>query len=225
MAALPQPQLRADARRNRERIVTVAAECFASEGVECQVAEIARRAGVGNATVFRHFPTKVDLVTAVVEAKLQDMVGVADEALAMDDPDEALRHFVDAMCASHVRDHGLKQMAACQFNGEERLVGLRDALLGRLGHLVEQAKAAGCVRPDAEAVDFAVMVNGVASAVQGIEEERPGLYRRYLEIAYAGLRPQEGAADTLSAPAPTAEELDAGWQRQAQQRGASCTPE
>jgi AcrR family transcriptional regulator len=218
------PQLRADARRNRERIVAVAAQCFAAEGVECQVAEIARRAGVGNATVFRHFPSKQELVAAVVEAKMHDMLGVADEALEMDDADRALRHFVDAMCHLHVADHGLKQMAACQFNGEERLVGLRDALLARLARLVDDGKAAGCVREDAEAVDFAVMINAVASAVQGLEDERPGLYRRYLEIGYAGLRPQGAELRPLPSAAPTADELDAGWQRQALQRGGACSP-
>jgi len=216
------PQLRADARRNRERIVTVAAECFALEGMECQVAEIARRAGVGNATVFRHFPAKQDLLVAVVEAKMAAMVAVADEALAMDDPDTALRHFVDAMCEVHVRDHSLKQMAACHFAGNERLVAARDAMLARLGRLVDRAKEAGVVRPDVEAVDFTVLGIGVSSAVEGLEDERPGLYRRYLEIAYAGLRPQAGDAPALPSAAPTADELDAAWQRQARQRAGAA---
>src|SRR3712207_1143930 len=140
--AAPQaaPQLRADARRNRERIVAAALDSFAAEGVECQVAEIARRAGVGNATVFRHFPTKRDLLAAVTEARMQSMTAVAEEALAMPDPAIALRHFLDAMCRLHVADHGLKQMAASHFNGDDRLRRCRDGLVTRLGQIVDRAK-------------------------------------------------------------------------------------
>ena len=213
------PHLRADARRNRERIVSVAMACFATEGVECQVAEIARQAEVGNATVFRHFPTKNDLVIAVVEAKMRGMLELADEALAMDDADEALRHFVGAMCRMHVADHGLKQMAATQFQGDQRLAVLRDELLDRLDGLVARAQAAGAIRPDVASIDFVVLVNGVAGSVLGLEDERPGLYERYLAIAYAGMRPQRDT-QPLPAGAPTAGELDAAWQRQAELRGA-----
>ena len=214
MAATPQPTLRADARRNRERIVAVAAECFAVEGVECQVAEIARRAEVGNATVFRHFPTKQDLVVAVMEEKMRGMVAVADEALRMDEPGAALRHFVRAMCRLHVVDHALKQTSAVHLAGQQRLVGLRDELLERLGRLVDAAKAAGAVREDVEAVDFVILVKGVATAVVGLEDERPGLHERYLELALAGMRPSADGARPLPSAPPSADELDAAWQRQ-----------
>src|SRR3954470_14590056 len=106
------PHLRADARRNRERIVTAATECFASDGIGCQVAEVARRAGVGNATVFRHFATKHDLLVAVFEERLSAMLAAADEAMALDDPAVGLRTFLERVVALHVQDNGLKQMVA-----------------------------------------------------------------------------------------------------------------
>src|SRR3712207_9379326 len=74
----------------------------------------------------------------------------------------------------------------------------RDGLVTRLGQIVDRAKDAGCVRADAEAIDFAVLVTGVANAVAGLEEEHPGLYRRYLEISLAGMRSEEHTSELQS---------------------------
>lgn len=207
--------LRADARRNRERIVAAAAECFATDGIDCQVAEIARAAGVGNATVFRHFNTKHDLLAAVIETKMGSMFDAADAADDVDDAGDALRLFLEALVRLHVEDNGLKQVVAAQFIGDERLVAIRDEVLSRLTRLVDAAKAAGAVRSDAEPIDFVVLANGVATAVMGLEDQRPGLYRRYFEIALAGMRPQQPGSAALPESAPTPDELDAAFQRQA----------
>jgi len=216
------PHLRADARRNRDRIVAAASACFAADGLSCQVAEIARQAGVGNATVFRHFPTKHDLLIAVFERRLGELRDAADAASAIEDPGEALRTFLERMVALHVGDNGLKQMVAEHFKGDERLGAVRDEVLARLSALVTAAKEAGAVRPDAEPIDFVVLVNGVATAVAGLEEQRPGLHRRYLEMAFAGMRPQPEGAPPLPASAPTAEELESALQHQVGQPG--CAP-
>jgi hypothetical protein len=119
------------------------------------------------------------------------------------------------MVRLHVADHGLKQMVAAQFKGDARLVALRDELFGRAATLVEAAKAAGVVRPDAEAIDFLVLINGVATSVMGLEDQRPGLYRRYFEMALAGMRPQPEGGAPLPESAPTPDELDAAMRRKA----------
>src|SRR4051812_20611948 len=148
--------LRADARRNRERIVAAASACFATDGLGCQVAEIARQAGVGNATVFRHFPTKHDLLIAVFEERLRGVLEAADTAAAMEGPAEGLRTFLEGAVALQVSDHGLKELVAEHFKGEERLGAVRDEILGRLSALVAAAKEAGAVRRDVEPIDFVV---------------------------------------------------------------------
>ncbi len=205
------PQLRADARRNRERIVAAAKTLFATEGVECQMAEVARHAGVGNATVFRHFPTKRELIVAIVEARMAEMLTLADAAVAraQEDPEGALRLLVDGLAAAFVADHGLKQMADVHFDGAEALTAARDALLERLGVVVARCQAAGVVRPDVEAIDVVVLVHAVASAATGLEGARPGIHRRYLALALAGLGAR---AAELGAPLdvdpPTADELE-----------------
>src|SRR3954465_11493357 len=86
--------LRADAERNRRRILEAAAAAFAESGLDVGVAEIARRAGVGAGTIFRRFPTKEDLVVAIVEERIAQMVTLAEEALEEDDAGEAFRRFV-----------------------------------------------------------------------------------------------------------------------------------
>ncbi len=208
------PQLRADARRNRDRIVAAAKACFAAEGVECQMAEVARRAGVGNATVFRHFPTKRDLVVAIVEARMGEMLELADRSVAQveEDPEGALRLLVDGIAAAFVADHGLKQMAEAHFQGDASLTAARDALLERLGVVVRSCQAAGVVRADVEPMDFVVLVHAVATAAMALEEVRPGIHRRYLALALAGLSPS--AADgPLPMEPPTPDELEAAWRR------------
>jgi AcrR family transcriptional regulator len=214
--------LRADARRNRERIVATASACFAADGLGCQVAEIARRAGVGNATVFRHFPTKHDLLIAVFDQRLRSMLEAADAAEQIEDPGEGLRTFLEELVKQHVSDNGLKQLVAEQFKGDERLGAVRDEILARLSALVDAAKAAGAVRPDVEPIDCIVLVNGVANAVSGLEEQRPGLYLRYLEMAFAGIRPQPDGTPPLPATAPTPQELEDAMQSKVGQPG--CVP-
>jgi AcrR family transcriptional regulator len=205
------PQLRADARRNRDRIVAAAKACFAAEGVECQMAEVARRAGVGNATVFRHFPTKRDLIVAIVEARMAEMLTLADEAVALaeQDPEAGLRLLVDGIAAAFVADHGLKQMAEMHFQGDASLTQARDALLDRLGVVVVRCQAAGIVRADAEPIDFVVLVHAVATAAMGLEEARPGIHKRYLSLALAGLTARAAQiGPPLETGPPTADELE-----------------
>jgi AcrR family transcriptional regulator len=220
MAAVP--HLRADARRNRERIIAAAAELFAAQGTECQMAEIAKHAGVGNATVFRHFPSKHELVIAIAEQQMTGMLEFADGAAAHDDPTEGLRVLVERLCSEFVRNAALKQMTHTHFDGDDRLLGLRDALLGRLGELVGRCQAAGTVRADVQPIDVVVLVNGVAGAMLGLEEERPGLHQRYLALALAGLSPRAADGELPMEP-PTADDLEAAWRRSARLHGRGCS--
>jgi len=208
-------QQRADARRNREAIVAAATELFASVGIDCQMGEIARRAGVGHGTVFRHFPAKKDLVVAVVEARMTDVLAKAQEAVDAEDPVEALKTFLETVARIQIEDRGLKQMVSEHFHGDARLVENRDELLNLVGVLLDRCKAAGAIREDVEPLDLVVLVNGVATAVGGLEALRPGLHRRYVALALAAMRPGVGGDEPLGPAAPTARELDEVWRREA----------
>jgi len=199
--------LRADARRNRERIVAAAAEAFAERGLEVGVAEIARRAGVGNATVFRRFPTKEDLIVAVIEDRLLEVLEGIRAAQAADDPGEALAGVLHHICEIHCADRGLIESTAEHFAAEPRLVALRDEVLGAVAAVLVRAQEAGAARRDLEPVDLVVLANAIAFGAQAAVPDRPDLYRRYLAIALAGLRPEPGAPP-LEPPAPTIEDLE-----------------
>ncbi|GAA3158357.1 hypothetical protein GCM10020001_097980 [Nonomuraea salmonea] len=104
-------RLRADARRNRARVLEVAAEVFATEGFSVPVAEIARRAGVGTGTVSRHFPTKEDLVAAIVGSRLTELTIKADELARREDPGTAFFALFIAFVRAGAEDCGLAEVA------------------------------------------------------------------------------------------------------------------
>jgi poly-gamma-glutamate capsule biosynthesis protein CapA/YwtB (metallophosphatase superfamily) len=120
---------------------------------------------------------------------MAEMLALADQAVARteEDPEGGLRLLVEGMAAAFVADHGLKQMAEAHFDGEQVLTEARDALLERLGLVLARCQDAGLVRPDVTAVDVVVLVHAVASAAAGFEATRPGIHRRYLALALAGL--------------------------------------
>ncbi|MFP5380306.1 MAG: TetR/AcrR family transcriptional regulator, partial [Vicinamibacteria bacterium] len=107
MGTSPTKPLRADAERNRRHILEAAAAAFADGGLDVPVAEIARRAGVGAGTLFRRFPTKDDLVIAIVEQRIDDIAARFEEALADPDPWAGFAECMEAAVAMQVRDRGV----------------------------------------------------------------------------------------------------------------------
>src|ERR1700755_2866757 len=110
--AQPARPLRADGARNRARVLETAYETFAAEGLSVPIDEIARRAGVGAGTVYRHFPTKESLFGAVVQDRLQQMVASRRHLLASSEPGEALSTFIKAMVTEGAADMSLAQAMA-----------------------------------------------------------------------------------------------------------------
>jgi len=169
-------QLRADARRNLDRVLAAAAEAFAEGGPGVSVDEIARRAGVGHATVFRRFPTKDALIAAVVEARLAELALLAEAALARDDVGAAFEDFVWQVAELHARDRGLHD---CLARGGE-LPG--SAALHEAGsRLVARAQAAGAVRTDVTPDDVEALLGAAIKAAP------PDRWRRHVEVVLAGL--------------------------------------
>jgi AcrR family transcriptional regulator len=191
--------LRADARRNRERIVAAASEVFAEQGSDACVDEIARRAGVGHATVFRRFPTKDDLIVAIFEARLEELARAVDEAAREPDAWIGLRRVVEQMAAQQVRDRGFCQAVGEEFVKPPRLKKAKAALLASFEALLRRAQEAGQVRADLEPSDVLLLVSGVGQATAW-RPELPDLWRRYVGVILDGMRP--GAA-ALEGPAPT----------------------
>ncbi|MEU4805593.1 helix-turn-helix domain-containing protein [Actinosynnema sp. NPDC023587] len=152
--------LRADARRNRARVLEVAAHVFATEGLSVSVHEIARRAGVGTGTVSRHFPTKDDLVTAVLLTLTADLVAEADALAATEDPGGAFFAFLGSLVRAGAAHRGL----ARELTGAGAAAG---AVEVRARALLVRAQEVGAVRPDVCYADVAALVTGCTTREGG----------------------------------------------------------
>src|SRR5690606_4727991 len=104
--------LRADARRNLERILEAAAEVFAERGADASVADVARRAGVGHATVFRRFPTKEHLLIALMAQRMEALAARAAAEAATEPREEALERFMEHLAGHFAKDRGFKDSTA-----------------------------------------------------------------------------------------------------------------
>jgi len=170
-------ELRADAQRNVGRVVVAATEVFAASGPDASIDEIARLAGVGHGTVFRRFPTKDDLMFAVIERHVAEMRALAEEALAAADPGEAFFDFVHRVAELNMRTPGLHRCVV-HCGGKPGAAEL-EQLVERI---VSRAQRADAVRRDVKPADVQLLVR---SALTSAPE---GQWRRYLEVVLDGLR-------------------------------------
>ena len=177
--------MRADAARNRARVLEVAYDTFAAEGLSVPIDEIARRAGVGAGTVYRHFPTKEDLFRAVVENRI---LGIVDEgrALLADTGAEALFTFLRSMVLQWgAKDCGLTEaLAGVGIDVKSVMPEAEEEFLGMLGDLLRAAQDGGLVRRDVDVADVKAMLVGL-QAMQGYNEAAAG---RLIEVVLDGLR-------------------------------------
>jgi AcrR family transcriptional regulator len=197
--------LRADARRNLERILEAARAVFAEQGLEASVADVAQRAGVGTATIFRRFPTKDDLISAMLEQELERVVARAQAAAAAHDPAAALAEFFSGVVATFVEDRCFCEASGGDLFERPRIREFVGELTAALDQLLRRAKAAGAIRRDVVAEDIGFLINAVGLAGLRLEHTAPGAWRRYVEIVLAGLAPQGGRQ--LKHKPPTSQQL------------------
>ena len=183
-----QRQLRADARRNRERILQSARAAFAESGADAQIDDVARHAGVGVGTVYRHFPTKQALLTELVRQTFRLFTGWAREALeAGGEPfaliEGLLRRIAETAAGDVGAQYALTSSAAQAARSEAQAE--QDELIAVIAELIERARRAGTIRPGIEATDIAMLICGVVSAMG----PRPGFdWRRHLDLVIDTLR-------------------------------------
>ncbi|WNG88296.1 helix-turn-helix domain-containing protein [Mycobacterium sp. ITM-2016-00317] len=178
--------LRADAARNRARVLEVAYDTFAAEGLAVPIDEIARRAGVGAGTVYRHFPTKEALIAAVAEHRVRRIVDHAQTLLTVEGPGRALFVFFRDMVRSAAVDHGLVDALVGQGLDLEAVApGAEAAFLATLDELLTAAQQAGTVRADVDVpvVKALLVVCKVPQVFDGDVTER------VMRVVEDGLRP------------------------------------
>lgn len=197
--------LRRDAALNRSRIVEAAREAFAADGIDVSVEEIARRAGVGIGTLYRRFPTKEDLIDAVLDDALSEIHAAAEAALEEEDAWTGFAVFLERVLELHTRNRGVKDAIARQTRGGGRVEAARTRLRPLVARLIERAQEQGTLRDDFAAEDVPLLLWTGGRVAEVTESVAPGLWRRHLGLVLDGLRAE--AATPLPHPPLTRAQL------------------
>ena len=197
----PRP-LRADAERNRARILAAADEVYAERGLDVSLDEIAAHAGVGVATVYRRFPDKDALIDALFEAKIDYAVALAVHALGLEDPWEGFSTFLREMGRMQAEDRGFKDALLLRDRGRERVAAARERIAPRALELLARAQEAGAVRADLGAYDVPMLNLCVGLIADRTRDIAPDYWQRVLAIILDGI-----SAKAATTPMP-AEPLD-----------------
>ena len=183
-----EPTLRADARRNRDAIVAAARVLFAESGLDVPLDAIARRAGVGRATLYRRFPTRDDLVAAIHEDNLEELERVAADAR---DPDRALVDILVAAAGMLAADRGFVEYLRRQPVAPQIAQHVDERFLAIIDKPLRRAKRAGIVRRDLRAADALLVVDMLGGAAIASRADRhEGRVLRALDLLLDGLRPR-----------------------------------
>ncbi|GGJ38564.1 TetR/AcrR family transcriptional regulator [Streptomyces brasiliensis] len=187
--------MRADARRNYERLLEVAAEAFAEHGENASLDDIAKRAGVGSGTLYRHFPTRQALLEAAYVDRIEALAGRAEALSEELPPDEALAAWLRELCVRTIQVRGMKALlgSAVTDGSTAALTACATSMKGAAARLVEAAQAEGTLRADVEAIDVLRLAHGVATASE-LANGRGEQIDRYLALLTEGLRPPEAKA-------------------------------
>jgi len=202
-AAAEPRRLRADAARNRQRLIDAAEEVFAAQGIDATLDDIAKHAGVNVATAYRHFANKHELARAYLQQTLDRAVALAEEAARVDDPMAGLAQFLEQALELMAANRGLFDVLINGYDAEWFKDQTHDLITGPIRHLVVRGQQAGVVRPDVDGTDFAVLLPMLASVMggprppsplasvsdRGVAACVPEPARRYLALVLAGLRP------------------------------------
>jgi len=211
-------RLRADAERNRNAILAAAREVFAEQGLEAPLEEIALRAGVGIATLYRRFPAREHLVAAALVEKITQYAEAAEQALAIPDPWAGFVSFVERICELQADDRGLSDMLSMALQADEQVEQLRRLANDQVIELVERAKAAGRLREDFVGEDLLLLLIANAAVVHITRADAPDAWRRFVALALDAFQRRD--APHLPTPPSTAE-MARAMLRLARERGCS----
>ena len=189
--AVPARPQRRDAARNRELLLAAAREVFARRGTEASLDDVARHAGLGVGTAYRHFANKNELLRALMAEMTDKIVERAEHAATLDDPWEGMVSFMDGAMSAQAMDRGLREVMM-GVHDPELVEQIQDRLTGSLNAIVRRAKRANLVRSDLETADVAMIVAMLCTVADITSGTDPEQWKRYLGICLEGLKP--GAA-------------------------------
>ncbi|MEU5419147.1 TetR/AcrR family transcriptional regulator [Streptomyces sp. NPDC001407] len=197
-AAKRETVLRSDARRNRELLIAAAREIYAERGLEAPLDDIARRAGVGNATLYRRFSTRAELIEAVFHDALTGILHVGEEARQVEDAWSALTGYLERVFALLAADRGTNDLMTTGIEGVPSLDALRQHNYETISTLLGRAQEQGTARDDIVVEDLLCALAALGRVVPASVVVAPDAWRRFLALFLDGLRAE--AAHALPGP-------------------------
>lgn len=220
-AAFERP-LRADAERNRRRILAAAAEVFRQRGLDATLDDVARAAGVGVGTVYRRFPDKESLIGELFRDRIDALVAVAEDACEVADPWQGLVGYLEFAATSMADDAGLRQLMMYALYSRDQVGYASARMRPVVTRLVERAQAAGQLRADMRAPDMKLIVFMLASLAEYTSSVQPDIWRRYFTLILDGMRPHRDGVSELPVAALSIAQLEDSM-RAAEQRSVRAT--
>lgn len=209
-------RLRADAARNRQAIICAARVIYGQRGLDTPFDEIARAAGVGNATLYRHFPTRCALVSAVFAESLRQVIAAARSALAEPDPWDGFAGYVRLLGGLQATDRALADLLTVGVRAAPEMEALRSQAYREFARLAKRARQSGALRPDFKPQDIVLLLMANAGVVHRTLDTAPTAWKRFVDIALDGLR---ASSATQGSPPPARVAVDRAIEKKGRDLG------
>lgn len=196
---------RRDARERRAKLIEAAQREFAARGVDASLEKIARDAGVAIGTLYRHFPTRLDLLLAAFEPRLQAFLDESTTALEIDDPWEAFVCYMDNLFGAQAGDRGFNDFLSRRFPGNADTEQIHDQMCQQIEDVLARAQDAGLARPDITQADIVNLIWSNGSIIDATSGTAPNAWRRYLYLMLDAYRADR--AHPIPEPPMTSEQL------------------
>ena len=206
MTAVDKP-IRKDVARNRGLLMRSAEEMFTERGTEVTLEEIARNAGVGVATAYRHFASKQAIVEALLEGRVSKFLAVLHECESIADPREAFEAYLYRICELQATDRGMRQVISAN-HGVDKVAEFRERGRPLFERLFYRAKQAGAFRPECDPSDIVVAFWMIGKVSDATDRSSPDQWRRQLNFLLDGLRADAAPRQPPATPALSMEQIE-----------------
>jgi AcrR family transcriptional regulator len=196
---------RRDAKERRDRLIAAAQREFAARGVDASLERIARDAGVAIGTLYRHFPTRLDLLMAAFEPRLQEFLDGAKNALEMNDPWEGFLYYLENLFRLQAGDRGFNDFLSRRFPGSADTERIHDQMCRQIEAILTRAQEAGQVRPDITQADIVNLIWSNGRMIDATSTTAPNAWRRHLYLMLDAYRAER--AHPIPEPPMTEQQL------------------
>jgi AcrR family transcriptional regulator len=200
--------MRADAERNRRRLLDAATEMFCERGLDVGVGEIAQQAGVGRGTLFRNFPSKEHLIAAIVVERMRESIARGHAALEAADAGQALFDLIDQSVVRSQTDRALFDALDETWLANDEIRQAHVELIAVLDALVRKAQDAGALRTDISAIDLMMLIKGVCEAAGAFQHLKPDVVLRQLDLVRSAISAPGTPQPALRGAPPSLEDLE-----------------